>query len=72
MVDVRVIGQGHSMHDPIKSFLSKDRRCACSQSYQSFNEALDLGHDICAMMSERVVVEECLGSVNCSDGVTCV
>ena len=39
-----------------------------AQSYQSFNEALDLGHDICAMMSERVVVVECLDSVNCSLG----
>ena len=64
--------QGDSMHDRIRSYLPNDGTCACSQSYQSFNEALDLGHDICAMMSERVVVEECLGSVNCSYGVTCV
>ena len=66
-----MIGEGDSMHNCIKSYLSNDGRCACSLSYQSINEALDLGHDICAMMSERVVVEECLGCVNCSDGVWC-
>ena len=66
-----MIGQGDSMHDRIIPYLSNEGRCACSLSYQSFNDARDLGHDICAMMSERVVVEEYLGSVNCSDGVTC-
>ena len=45
---------------------------ACSHSYQSFNEALDVDHGVCAMISERVVVVECLGRVNCSSGVMCV
>ena len=67
-----MIGEGYSMHDHIKPYFSNDGRCPYSQSYQSLNGALDLGHDICAMMSERVVVLECLGSVNCSGGVKCV
>ena len=64
MVDVRVIGQCDRMHYRIKSYLSNDGRCACSQSYQSFKEALDLDHDLCVMMSEHVVVE-CKGGVKC-------
>ena len=71
MVDVRVIGQCDRMHDRIKPYLSNDGRCACSQSYQSFKEALDVDHDACAMMSERVVVVECQGGLKCSGGVWC-
>ena len=42
---------------------------AGSQSYQSFNQALDVAHDVCVMMSEHVVVVECQGGVKCSGGV---
>ena len=46
---------------------------AGSQSYQSFNEALDVYHDVCAMMSEHVVVVvECQRGVKCSRGVISV
>ena len=66
-----VIGQCDMMHDRIKPYLSNDGRCADSQSYQSFKEALDVDHDACAMMSERVVVVECQGCLICSGGVCC-
>ena len=43
-----------------------------SLSYQSCHEALDVDHDVCAIMSENVVVVECQVGVKGSGGVTCV
>ena len=71
MVLVRVIGQCDRMHDRFKPYLTYDGRSAGSQSYQSFKEALDVDHDTCAMMSERVVVVECQDGLKCSGGVWC-
>ena len=66
---MRVIGHVECMLDPIISYLSNDGMCAGSQSYQSFTEALDVDHDVCAMMSEHVFEVECQGGVKCSGGV---
>ena len=71
MVDVRVIGQCDRMLDRIKPYVSNDGRCAGSHYYQSFKEALDVDHDACAMMSERVVVVEYQGGLKRSFGVCC-
>ena len=58
-----MIGQCDRIHDRIKPYLSNDGRSACSLSYQSSNEALDVDHDLCFIMSEHVVVEECQGGL---------